>query len=71
MKKQSVKHSPNGMRDEYRLDYKQARPNRFASKMKGGIAVVLDPDVAVVFNSTRKVNQFLRSTIKATVRKAA
>ncbi|MGH9428168.1 MAG: hypothetical protein ACRD2L_17935 [Terriglobia bacterium] len=52
------------MRDEYRLDYTQAKPNRFAGRMKNGaVAVMLDPDVAAVFNSSDAVNSFLRSVI--------
>jgi hypothetical protein len=54
------------MRREYRFDYRRARPNRFASLMKGGaLAVVLDPDVASVFGSSETVNSLLRSVIKA------
>lgn len=52
------------MRDEYRLDYTKAKPNRFAGRMKNSaIAVMLDPDVAAVFNSSDAVNSFLRSVI--------
>ena len=54
------------MRREYRFDYRKSRPNRFASLMKGGaVAVVLDPDVASVFQSSDSVNSFLRSVITA------
>jgi len=54
------------MRREYRFDYRKARPNRFASMMKGGsVAVVLDPDVASVFRSPESVNSLLRSVIAA------
>ena len=54
------------MRREYRFDYRQARPNRFAPLMKGRVvAVVLDPDVASVFGSSEIVNSLLRSVIKA------
>ena len=54
------------MRPEYRLDYRRARPNRFAPLMKGSVhAVVLDPDVASVFGSSEIVNSFLRSVINA------
>jgi len=54
------------MRREYRFDYRKARPNRFASLMKGGlVAVVLDPDVASVFRSPESVNSLLRSVIAA------
>jgi len=54
------------MRREYRFDYKKAKPNRFAEQMEAGtIAVVLDPDVAVVFKSSEVVNTLLRSVISA------
>jgi hypothetical protein len=54
------------MRREYRFDYRKARPNRFAPLMKGKtIAVVLDPDVASVFQSSEPVNTLLRSVISA------
>ncbi len=54
------------MREEYRFDYSKAKPNRFATQMSGSsIAVVLDPDVAVVFQSSEAVNSLLRSVISA------
>ena len=54
------------MRREYRFDYRKARPNRFASLMKDRtVAVVLDPDVAAVFQSSESVNSLLRSLISA------
>ena len=54
------------VRRESRFDYRKARPNRFASMMKGGsVAVVLDPDVASVFRSPESVNSLLRSVIAA------
>jgi hypothetical protein len=54
------------MRREHRFDYRKARPNRFAPLMKGKtIAVVLDPDVASVFQSSEPVNTLLRSVISA------
>jgi hypothetical protein len=52
------------MRAEYRFDYAKARPNRFVDRMKNGaVAVILDPDVAAVFGSSKAVNVFLRSVI--------
>lgn len=49
---------------EYRFDYTKSKPNRFAARMSGGaIAVVLEPDVAAVFKSSKKVNAILRSVI--------
>jgi hypothetical protein len=54
------------MRREYRFDYRKSRPNRFASMQEGRTkAVVLDPDVASVFESGESVNQLLRSVIAA------
>jgi hypothetical protein len=52
------------MRDEYGFDYSQAKPNRFAGRMKRPVvAVVLEPDVSSVFDSSAKVNAQLRSII--------
>ena len=54
------------MRAQYRFDYRNAKPNRFASQMSAGaIAVVLEPDVAAVFASSEAVNTLLRSVIAA------
>ncbi len=54
------------MRSEYRFDYRQARPNRFAAAFrKGTVAVVLEPDVASVFGTSEAVNALLRSVIAA------
>lgn len=61
----------DGMRREYRFDYRKARPNRFAALMKGRtVAVVLDPDVASVFRSPESVNSLLRSVITALPKQA-
>ncbi|HMD85667.1 MAG TPA: hypothetical protein VKO18_13315 [Terriglobia bacterium] len=62
------KHPPlrDKMRKEYRFDYRQAKPNRFAEKMAEGVVVViLEPDVAAVFKSSEAVNTLLRSVIAA------
>ncbi len=54
------------MRREYRFDYKKAKPNRFVEEIGvGTIAVLLDPDVALVFKSSESVNTLLRSVIAA------
>jgi len=54
------------MASEYRLDYKKAKPNRFAEKMKQNpVVVLLDEDVAKVFNTTEQVNKALRALISA------
>ena len=50
----------------YKFDYKKAKPNRFANRMKDSpLVVVLDPDVAKVFTSTEEVNKALRAIISA------
>jgi hypothetical protein len=66
MKKESPKRGLDGTRSEYRFDYAAAKPNRFASRIKeGSVAVLLEPDVASVFNNSESVNQLLRSVIAA------
>ena len=52
------------IRPEYQFDYSRAKPNRFASQVsRPVVAVVLDSDVAAVFDSSAKVNAQLRSAI--------
>jgi Tfp pilus assembly protein PilF len=52
------------IRAEYRFDYVRARFNRFADRMKNGAAaVILDPDVAAAFGSSKAVNEFHCSVI--------
>jgi len=64
MKKASPKKTSNGTRAQYRFDYSKSKPNRFASQIKeGSVVVVLEPDVASVFNNSESVNQVLRSVI--------
>ena len=54
------------LRAEYHLDYARSRPNRFASRISGtAVAVVLEPDVAAVFDTSESVNRLLRSVISA------
>lgn len=54
------------MRAHYDFHYSKSQPNRFASRFaEGTITVVLDPDVASVFQSSENVNAFLRSAIAA------
>jgi hypothetical protein len=62
----------NELRPEYQFDYDEAKQNRFAPQMgPGTVTVVLDPDVAAVFNSSQSVNILLRSVIKAVPRVGA
>ena len=57
---------PADMRTEYQFDYAKAKPNRFASRMdRPVVAVVLESDVAAVFDSAAKVNAQLRSAISS------
>jgi len=70
MKKTSNRRRPRSaapdIRPEYHFDYRKARPNRFAALMKGNtVAVVLDPDVASLFQTSEAVNTLLRSVISA------
>jgi hypothetical protein len=66
MKKTSNRKGAGEMRREYRFDYRKSRPNRFAPLMKNkAVAVVLDSDVASVFQSPESVNSLLRSVITA------
>ena len=51
------------MRPEYRFDYQQARPNRFAGQAKDRVVVVLDPDISTVFTTPEAVNTVLRALI--------
>lgn len=54
------------MAPEYRFDYKKAKPNRFAARMKDEpLIVMIEPDVAKVFKSSEQVNKALRALISA------
>ena len=54
------------MAPEYRFDYKKAKPNRFAARMKDEpLIVMIEPDVAKVFTSAEQVNKALRALISA------
>ena len=48
------------MASEYRFDYRKAKPNRFAARMKDEpLIVMIDPDIAKVFKSSEQVNNAL------------
>jgi hypothetical protein len=55
------------MRREYRLDYSKAKPNRFAGRMKAAspMVVLIDADLAMVFDTPESVNRALRALISA------
>ena len=70
MKKTSTNKRRNKSTDympaEYRFDYKQARPNRFAGRIdRQQLVVVLDKDVSKVFSTPESVNTALRALISA------
>jgi hypothetical protein len=55
---------------EYRFDYKKAKPNRFAARMKNEpLIVIIEPDVAKVFKSFEQVNKALRALISTMLEK--
>jgi len=55
---------------EYRFEYRQARPNRFASDVtEGSLVVVLEPEIAQVFKTSETVKTILRAIANA-MRKA-
>ena len=60
------------MRSEYRFDYANARPNRFARRARAkSVVVLLAPDVAKVFKTGESVNDALRAIMKAVPRRKA
>jgi len=59
-------HKVVDMKPEYRFDYKKAKSNRFADRMKDGpLVAVIDPAVAKVFTTAEAVNKALRALISA------
>jgi hypothetical protein len=65
-------HKIQEMAPEYRFDYSQARPNRFAARMKNEpLIVLIEPDIAKVFTSSEQVNKALRALISAMPKKKA
>jgi len=63
--------SPDDLKGEYAFDYSKARKNPYAARLKKtAIAVVLDPDVAVAFPTSREVNRTLRAVVAAVPRRS-
>lgn len=59
-----VKTNSDELVREYRFDYGKAKPNRFAERAREGYrTVVLDPDIAAVFQDSESVNAVLRALI--------
>ncbi|MEG4224884.1 hypothetical protein QUA35_01825 [Microcoleus sp. N9_B2] len=70
MKKTPFNESSNSedeLLSEYRLDYKKAKPNRFANRSgkQQMTVVVLDEDIARIFSTPEAVNKVLRALIEA------
>ncbi len=64
--RKSKRSTTDELRDEYRLDYSKAKPNRFASRVdESRLVVALDPDVSEVFTTPDAVNKALRALIDA------
>ena len=54
------------MAPEYHFDYRKAKPNRFAERMKTEpLVVLIEPDIAKVFTTPEQVNKALRALISA------
>jgi len=54
------------MLSEYPFDYSKARPNRFAAEIaEGSLVVVLEPDIARVFETEETVKAILRAIAQA------
>ncbi len=60
------------MLPEYDFDYKKARPNRFASMTneEKNRLIILDPDIAGIFNTSESVNKVLMAIIASIHRSA-
>ncbi len=58
--------NPDDLLTEYELDYRTAKPNRFAarSREQQPKVVILDEDVAQVFTTSESVNKALRALIQ-------
>ena len=69
MKKQkdkAVTMEEHPLLEHYTFDYSKAKPNRFAGRIsEESVMVVLEPDVAVVFNTSEAVNEALRVFLRA------
>lgn len=62
MKQRAMAKRDDDLRPEYEFDYRGAQPNRFAADLKkGGRMIVLEPEVAEVFRTSRDVNAVPRA----------
>jgi hypothetical protein len=59
------------LRSEYSFDYSKAKKNPYAARLKGRtVAVVLEPDVAAAFPTSKAVNRQLRAVVAAVPRRS-
>ena len=55
----------DALKPEYRFDYSKSKPNRFTvPRPAGSVAVLLDTDVAKVFEDAASVNDVLRALMR-------
>ena len=67
----AVRDSSDDFRTEYTFDYAKAKRNPYAARLKGRtVAVVLEPDVAAAFPSSKAVNAQLRAVVAAVPRRS-
>jgi len=67
----AVRDSSDELRPEYVFDYTKAKANPYAARLKGRtVAVVLEPDVAAAFPSSKAVNSQLRAVVAAVPRRS-
>ena len=60
------------MRSNYKFEYSESRPNRFAGRASSNrLVVMLDPDVSKVFKTPESVNHALRAVISALPKSAS
>jgi len=63
--------SLDDLRPEYLFDYSKAKANPYAARLKGRtVAVVLEPDVAAAFPSSKAVNTQLRAVVAPVTRRS-
>jgi len=67
----AVREVAEDLRSEYSFDYSKARHNPYAARLKGRtVAVVLEPDVAAAFPTSKAVNQQLRAVVGVVPRRS-
>jgi hypothetical protein len=67
----AVREASEDLKPEYVFDYSKAKKNPYAARLKGRtVAVVLEPDVAAAFPSSKAVNRQLRAVVRAIPRRS-